>query len=171
VVVSFDPSDTPAQAIDKEQTFLARYRRPDAQSGVHFLTGRQPEITALTKAVGFRYVWDPQINQFAHAAAITVLTPQGRVSRYLYGIEFSPRDLQLALVEASQNKIGTAVDQALLFCYHYDPSTGKYGVAVMNLVRAGGVLTIAALGIFIGLTLRRERQKTHAVPTTATGTR
>jgi protein SCO1/2 len=171
VVVSFDPSDTPAQAIDKKQDFLVRYRRADDEGGIHFLTGRHDEIAALTKAVGFKYVWDPEINQFAHPAAITILTPQGRISRYLYGIEFSPRDLELALVEAGQGKIGTAVDQALLFCYHYDPETGKYGVAIMNLIRAGGLLTLAAMGLFIGLTVRRERRHANAVATTATGTR
>lgn len=171
IVVSFDPSDTPAQAIDKKQDFLTRYRRANDESGIHFLTGRHEEIAALTKAVGFKYVWDPEINQFAHAAAITILTPEGRISRYLYGIEYSPRDLELALVEASANKIGTAVDQALLFCYHYDPETGKYGVAIMNLVRLGGLLTLAAVGLFIGLTVRRERRHANAVATTATGTR
>jgi protein SCO1/2 len=171
IVVSFDPSDTPAQAIEKKQGFLTRYRRADDERGIHFLTGRHDEIAALTGAVGFKYVWDPEISQFAHPAAITVLTPQGRISRYLYGIEFSPRDLELALVEASAGKIGTAVDQALLFCYHYDPETGRYGVAIMNLIRAGGLLTLAAMGLFIGWNVRRERRGANAVATTATGTR
>jgi protein SCO1/2 len=116
-------------------------------------------------------VYDAAIDQFAHPAAITVLTPKGRVSRYLFGIEFAPKDLRLAMVEASNNKIGTALDQALLFCYHYDPENGRYGVAIINLVRLGGLLTVGGRGAFILLTLRRERRQDTAVGETATGTR
>jgi protein SCO1/2 len=158
VVVSFDPGETPAMAAETRKTYLRRYSRPGYEAGWHFLTGREASIKTLADAVGFRYAYDEAIDQYAHPASITVLTEEGRVSKYLYGIEFAPRDLRLALVEAADGRIGTAVDQALLFCYHYDPETGKYGLVVMNLVRTGGVLTLLALGAFIVLTLRRERR-------------
>ncbi|HEY7475909.1 MAG TPA: SCO family protein [Vicinamibacterales bacterium] len=158
VVVSFDPGETPALAADRRKTFLNRYRRAGAESGVTFLTGRQEAITRLADAVGFRYAYDQEIDQFAHPAAITLLTSDGRVSRYLYGIEFAPRDLKLGIVEASEGRIGTAVDQLLLFCYHYDPASGKYGVAIMNIIRLGGVLTVVALAAFIVFSLRRDRR-------------
>jgi len=158
VVVSFDPGETPALAAASRQTALRRYGRPGTEAGWHFLTGRESSIRALTGAVGFRYAYDEAIDQYAHPAAITVLTGDGRVSKYLYGIEFAPRDLRLALVEAADGRIGTAVDQALLFCYHYDPETGTYGLVVMNLIRTGGVLTLVGLGAFILLALRRERR-------------
>jgi protein SCO1/2 len=173
VVVSFDPKETPALAAAKKKAYIERYRRPGAAEGMHFLTGRETSIAPLANAVGFRYVYDPSIDQFAHPAVITVLTPAGHVSRYLFGIEYAPRDLRLALVEASSGHIGTVVDQALLFCYHYDPIEGKYGVAIINLVRLGGLLTVGALGSFILLALRRERRQGAAVGArpTATGTR
>ena len=171
VVVSFDPGETPALAAERRDLFLKRYGRPGSAAGVHFLTGRQAAITELTGAVGFRYVYDAAIDQFAHPAAITVLTPAGHVSRYLFGIEFAPKDLRLALVEASAGRIGTRLDQALLFCYHYDPESGTYGLAIMNLIRLGGLLTIGSLGAFILVTLRRERRQDSAVDQTATGTR
>jgi protein SCO1/2 len=158
VVLSFDPGETPAMAAEKKRTYMRRYGRPDSASGWHYLTGREEAIAALADAVGFRYAYDEAIDQYAHPAAITVLTADGRISKYLYGIEFAPRDLRLALVEAGEGRIGTAVDQALLFCYHYDPETGTYGLVVMNLVRVGGVLTVVGLGAFILLTLRRERR-------------
>ena len=171
VVVSFDPGETPALAAEKKQFFLKRYGRPEADAAVHFLTGREESIRALTSAVGFRYAYDAQIDQFAHPAAITILTNDGRISRYLYGIEFSPRDLKLALVEASEGRIGTLVDQALLFCYHYDPETGKYGLVILNLVRLAGALTVVALGGSIFFSLRRERRQQNAVRATAAGAR
>jgi protein SCO1/2 len=162
VVVSFDPGETPAIAAERRKTFLNRYRRDGAEAGVAFLTGRQEAITRLADAVGFRYAYDQEIDQFAHPAAITVLTGDGRVSRYLYGIEFAPRDLKLGLVEASEGRIGTAVDSLLLFCYHYDPESGKYGMAIMNFIRLGGVLTVVGLGAFIFVSLRRERRAVTA---------
>jgi protein SCO1/2 len=171
LVVSFDPADTPAVAREKRADALRRYGRPGAEAGVHFLTGRESEIKKLTQAVGFRYAYDPAIGQFAHAAAIMVLTADGRVSRYLFGIEFAPRDLKFALMEASQNHIGSVVDQVLLFCYHYDPTSGKYGFAITTAVRIGGALTVLGLAAFILLSLRRERRKANAVRRTATGTR
>ena len=171
VVVSFDPGETPAVAAQRKQYFLKRYDRPEAAPNVHFLTGREESIKTLTGAIGFRYAYDQQIDQYAHPAVITVLTAQGKVSRYLFGIEVAPRDLKLALVEAADGKIGTIVEQALLFCYHYDPETGRYGLAIMNLVRIGGLLTVVVLGASVFLSLRRERRLQNAVTTTATGTR
>jgi protein SCO1/2 len=162
VVVSFDPGETPALAADRRKVFLNRYRRAGAEGGVAFLTGRQEAISRLADAVGFRYAYDQEIDQFAHPAAITLLTGDGRVSRYLYGIEFAPRDLRLGLIEASEGRIGTAVDDILLFCYHYDPESGTYGMAIMNFVRLGGVLTVAGLAAFIIVSLRRERRHVGA---------
>jgi protein SCO1/2 len=126
-------------------------------AGWHFLTGADPSIKRLTQAVGFEYAYDPQTDQFAHGAALLVLTPRGKVSRYFYGFEYKPRDLRLALVEASASKIGTATDQFLLLCFHYDPSTGKYSKTAMNIVRAGGIATVLSLGGFIFIMLRNER--------------
>jgi protein SCO1/2 len=166
VAVSFDPGETPALAAERRKDFLSRYRRDAASGGVHFLTGRQESIERLAAAIGFRYAYDPAIDQYAHPAAITILTPEGRVSRYLFGIEFAPRDLRLALIEAADEKIGTFVDQALLFCYHYDPETGRYGLVIMNLVRLAGALTLAALVGFIVFSLRRERQRRPLSPGT-----
>jgi len=171
VALSIDPGETPALAADKRQFFLKRYSRKGAESGVHFLTGREEAIKQLADSVGFKYAYDPAIDQYAHPAAITVLTPQGRVSRYLFGIEFAPKDLRLALVEATSGKIGTVLDRALLYCYHYDPETGKYGLAIINLVRLAGLGTVGGLGAFILLTLRRERRQDSAVSQTATGIR
>ncbi|MFI5364143.1 MAG: SCO family protein [Candidatus Binatia bacterium] len=163
VVVSFNPQETPALAAAKKQTYLERYGRGGADQGWHFLTGDAAAIQQLTGAVGFRYVYDAEQKQYAHAAGITLLTPQGRIARYFFGVEFSPRDLRLGLVEASHNQIGSPVDQLLLYCYHYDPATGKYGAVAMNMVRVGGVLTVLAVGGFVILSLRRERHVPRAV--------
>lgn len=172
IVVSFDPGETPAMARDKKDQFVRRYIRSANQDQIHFLTGREASIKALTSTVGFRYTWDEASRQFAHPAAITILTPQGKISRYLYGVEFAPRDLRLALVEASDGKIGTIVDQAMLFCYHYDPDTGKYGFAIMSAIRTAGALTVLLLIASIVVSLRRERRQASAVARTApTGTR
>jgi protein SCO1/2 len=172
LVVSFDPGETPAMAAERKHQFVRRYIRDVREANIHFLTGREASIKALTGAVGFRYAWDQATSQFAHPAAITVLTDDGRVSRYLYGVEFAPRDLKLALVEASDGKVGSLVDRAMLFCYHYDPERGRYGFVVMNIVRAAGALTVILIGGWIFLSLRRERRQTTAVAKTATtGTR
>jgi protein SCO1/2 len=171
VVVSFDPGETPAMAEAKRKDFLRRYGRPGTDGGIHFLTGRESSIAALTSAVGFRYAYDEAIDQWAHPAVITLLTPRGHVSRYLFGIEFAPRDLQFALIEASDNQIGSVVDQAMLFCYNYDPETGRYGFAIMTAVRAAALLTLALLGGSIFVTLRRDRRKGSAVRSAATGLR
>ncbi len=156
VAVSFNPRETPAMAVAKKHTFLDRYRRPGASEGSHFLTGDAAAIAALTRAAGFRFAYDPKTNLYTHASGILVLTPRGRISRYFYGIEYAPRDLRLGLVEASANKIGSPVDRLLLFCYHYDPATGKYGALVIRMVRLGGILTVLGLSIFIFVFWRRE---------------
>jgi protein SCO1/2 len=158
VVVSFDPGETPAMAAERKKDFVSRYIRKVDPGHIHFLTGRETSIKALTGAVGFRYAWDQQTSQYAHPAAITITTGDGRVSRYLYGVEFAPRDLKLALVEASEGHVGSVIDQALLFCYHYDPATGRYGIVIMNLVRGAGALTVLGIGLGIVLSLRRERR-------------
>jgi protein SCO1/2 len=158
VVVSFDPRETAAMASAKKQGILARYRRADPDAGWHFLTGQSSAIEPLANSVGFHYVWDKPSGMWAHASGILLLTPQGRISRYFYGIEYSPRDVRLGLIEASDNKIGTPIDQALLFCYHYDPASGKYGVLVQRMLRIGGLLTILGIGGIILLCVRRTRQ-------------
>jgi protein SCO1/2 len=157
VTVSFEPKETPELAAAKKRAYLQRYGRPGAESGWHFLTGEKPAIDRLTKAVGFRYAWEPRTNQYAHPSGIIVATPEGKLSHYLFGIEYAPKDLRLALVEASQYRIGTAVDQVLLYCYQYDPATGRYGAAVMRLLRAASVLTLVGLFSLIGVMLHRER--------------
>lgn len=163
VTVSFNPRETPALAAAKKKTYLERYGRAGAEQGWHFLTGDAANIARLTQAVGFRYVYDAEQKQYAHAAGITLLTPQGRIARYFFGVEYSPRNLRLGLIEASHNQIGSPVDQLLLYCYHYDPTTGKYGAVAMNMVRVGGVLTVLALGGFVIIALRRERQAPRTV--------
>ena len=171
VVVSFNPGDTPALAAEKKKTYFKRYGRVGTEGGFHFLTGRPESIARLTDAVGFHYAYDKAIGQYAHPAVLHVLTPEGRISRYLYGIDFPPRDLRLALVEAADGKIGTKTDQFLLYCYHYDPQTGRYGFAILNAVRFAGLLTVALTALFIVTALRRERRQASAVPGTATGIR
>jgi protein SCO1/2 len=157
VTVSFEPKETPELAAAKKAAYLKRYKRPGAEAGWHFLTGDKAELDRLTKAVGFRYVWDERTRQWAHPSGIVTLTPQGRISHYLFGIEYAPKDLRLSLVEAAQGNIGTAVDQVLLYCYQYDPAMGRYGAAVMRLLRAASLLTLLALSGFVALMLRRER--------------
>jgi protein SCO1/2 len=159
VTVSFDPRETPELAAAKRKTYLERYGRPGAAAGWHFLTGEEDAIKRLTKSVGFRYTYDPRNDQFAHASGILVLTPAGKISRYFYDITYSPRDLRLGLVEASANRIGSPVDQVLLFCFHYDPAEGKYGPTIMNFVRLGGALTILAVGTLLAVLWRQERRK------------
>ncbi|HLA11108.1 MAG TPA: SCO family protein [Pyrinomonadaceae bacterium] len=153
VTVSFDSKENAAQAAAKKKTYigyLPEAKRASATVGWHFLTGDEENIRKLTEAIGFRFSFDEATNQFAHGSAIYVATPQGKLARYFYGIEYAPRDLRLGLIEAAENKIGTPMDQLLLYCYHYDPTTGKYGAAVINLIRAGGVLTLLGIaGLFI----------------------
>jgi protein SCO1/2 len=149
LTVSFDPKDTPEMASAKKAEFLKRYGRPGATSGWHFLTGPQTSIDALTQAAGFQYEYDAKIQQFAHATAIMVLTPEGKIAQYYYGVEFAPKDLRLGLVQASQNKIGTVIDQVLLYCYHYDPDTGKYGAIISRVLKLAAGATILLLGTFL----------------------
>jgi protein SCO1 len=156
VSVSFDPKDTPETAAGKRKMILQRYGRPGTANGWHFLTGDEPQIRALTEAAGYHYRFDPVTGQFAHASAIMILTPEGRLSRYFYGVEYAPRDVRLGLVEASANKIGSPVDQILLFCFHYDPSTGKYGAIAMNMVRGAGALFVLLGGGVLLIVFRRD---------------
>ena len=157
VAVSFNPREGPGLASQKKAAYVERYGRPHTAPGWHFLTGTQESISRLTDAVGFRYEYDPEIKQFAHGAAIEVLTPRGVLSKYFYGIEYSARDIRLGLIEASEERIGSAIDDVLLFCYHYDPATGKYGAAVLRLVRAGAIATVVVFLSFLTVSLRRER--------------
>jgi protein SCO1 len=159
LTVSFDPHDTPEYAADKKSHLIERYNRPGAADGWHFLTGDAENIRRLTEAVGFHYSYDEKTNQFAHAAGIMVLTPEGKLSRYFYGVDYDGRDLRLGLVEASNNKIGSYTDQLLLYCYHYDPATGKYGPVVMNIMRLGGIVTVLGIGALVLILRRRNGKK------------
>jgi protein SCO1 len=161
VTVSIDPTERPTLAAAKRALYTGLYGRPEAAQGWHFLTGDEPEIKRLANAVGFRYAYDPASKQFAHASAIMILTPEGKISRYLYGIQYATRDLRLGLVEASEGKIGTPVDQILLFCYHYDAATGKYSLLISRVLKAAGVFTILVIGLGIFLLARSEH---YALP-------
>ena len=157
ITVSIDPRDTPKTAAEKKEEYVRHYGRLDAAKGWHFLTAHETAIKKLTDAVGFQFSYDSRTDQFAHGAALMVLTPDGRLSRYFYGFEYKPRDLRLAIVEASGGKVGNATDQMLLLCFHYDPATGKYSRNAMMFARAGGVTTLLALGGFIFVMFRKER--------------
>jgi protein SCO1/2 len=156
LTVSFDPRERPELARAKKETYLSSYNRAGAAAGWHFLTGDEQSIAALTRAVGFKYNYDAKTNQFAHASGIMVLTPQGKLARYFYGIEYAPKDVRLGLIEASENRIGSPVDRLLLYCFHYDPATGKYGPMVINIMRLGGLVTVIGIGALL-LLLRRRR--------------
>jgi protein SCO1/2 len=158
IAVSFDPREKPADAAAKKSAYLSRYKRAGAEAGWHFLTGERASIDALTQAVGFRYRYNADLDQFAHASAIYVLTADGRLSRYFFGIEYAPKDLRLGLIEAAGNRIGTPIDQLLLYCFHYDPTSGKYGAVIMNIVRLAGVVTVLALAVSIWAMSRRGRR-------------
>ncbi|GIV14755.1 MAG: electron transporter SenC [Armatimonadota bacterium] len=157
VTVSISPSETPELAATKKQNFLKEYGRLDAAKGWHWLTGEEQNIRALADAVGFRYVYDPKSKQYAHAAGIMLLTPSGRVSRYFYGIEYSPRDLRLGIMDASQGKVGSLVEKVILFCYQYDPTTGKYSLVIIRIVQLASVFTLLALGSFMAIHFYREK--------------
>lgn len=159
VTVSIDPDETPALAAEKKDVYLEFYGRPGADKGWHFLTGNQAAIEELTQAAGFYYQYDPEQDEYAHPTGIIIVTPEGKIARYLYGIKYPSRDVRLGLVEAAENKIGSAVDQVLLACYHYDPSVGKYNLAIMNIIRIAGLATVAVLGAVVLVMLRRERRK------------
>jgi protein SCO1/2 len=155
LTVSFDPRETPEMAAAKKAPIIKRYGRAGAAEGWHFLTGPQESVTALTQAAGFQYQYDAGTGQFAHATAILVLTPQGKIAQYYYGVDYAPRDIRLGLVQASDNKIGTVVDQVLLYCYHYDPAKGKYGAVITRILRLSGLATILILGAMFAVLSRR----------------
>ena len=156
VLISFDPRDTPATATEKKRSHLAYWSAESTGAAWHFLTGDEASIHRATSAAGFNYRWDEATKQFAHVSGLLVLTPDGRLSRYFYGVEYSPKELRLALVESGAGKVGSLVDELLLYCYHYDPESGRYGVIVMNLIRLGGVITVALIVGFILMMRRRE---------------
>jgi len=155
LTVSFDPKDTPESATEKKAEMLKHYKRDGAAGGWHFLTGSQESIDALTKAVGFQYQYDNTTDQFAHTTGLMILTPDGKVAQYYYGVNFPPRDVRLGLIQASQGKIGTLADQVLLYCYHYDPKTGKYSAIINRIIQLGGGLTILSIGAVVLVLLRR----------------
>ncbi|PSH03810.1 MAG: SCO family protein [Acidobacteria bacterium] len=158
VTVSFDPRETPQLAANKKEMYLKKLGKPEAAKGWHFLTGEQSQISELAKAVGFRYRFDPKLDQFVHAAGIMLITPTGKIAQYYYGVEYSAKDMRLGIVEASQNRIGSLADQVLLYCYHYDPRTGRYGATITNIVRLGGIVTVIVLGSVLVLLFRKEKQ-------------
>jgi protein SCO1/2 len=157
VFISFDPRDQPASAFAKKTALMNYWSMQNQARAWHFLTGEAPQIKQVTSAAGFFYKWDEKTAQYAHMSGVLVLTPGGRLSRYFYGIEYSPKELRLALFESGQGRIGSVVDELLLYCYHYDPANGRYGAIVMNLVRIGGVLTILLMGAFILLMRRQDK--------------
>ena len=163
IAVSINPREGPGLAAQKKQAYLERYKRPQTAAGWHFLTGREENIQRLAAAVGFRYAFDEHIQQYAHGAGIEILTPKGMLSKYFYGIEFSARDIRFGLIEASEEHIGSPIDDALLLCYHYDPLTGKYGPVAIEAVRIGAVATVLAFLTFLFVSLRKERAQRDAV--------
>jgi protein SCO1/2 len=156
VLVSFDPRDTPEAANAKKRAHLLHWSAQDTADGWHFLTGDEATIRRVASAAGFTYQWDEPTGQFAHVSGVLTLTPDGRLSRYFYGVEYSARELRMALVESGQGRIGSAVEELLLYCFQYDPTTGRYGVVVMNLVRLGGLLTVSLIVGFVVVMRRRE---------------
>lgn len=164
VAISFDAreNDVPELAKNKKASYLKRYERTGTENGWHFLTGTQGEIDKVTKAVGFNYKFDDATNQFAHAGGIMMTTPEGKLSRYFYGIDYQPRDLKFGLIDSSEGKIGNPAEQLYLYCFHYDPSTGNYGLAVLRVMRAASVLLLIAIGAMIFAFWRRNRKKVHS---------
>lgn len=159
VSISIDPRETPSLALEKKAHYVERSGKPSIAQGWHFLTGTEADILRLTKAAGFRYAWDASAQQYSHPAGIVVATPHGRVSRYLFGIDYGPRDLRLALLDASEGKIGSPLERALLYCYHYDLATGRYSLAIMRIVQVAGAATALSLGMMIVIWTRRERRQ------------
>jgi protein SCO1/2 len=157
VTLSIDPRETPQLAANKKEMYLKKLGNPEAAKGWHFLTGEQSQIAALAAAAGWRYRYDAKLDQFAHAAGIILITPEGKIAQYYYGVEYSAKDMRLGIVEASQNKIGSLADQVLLYCYHYDPRTGRYGATIVNVIRLAGLTTVIVLGGFIVALFRKEK--------------
>ena len=166
ISVSFDPRETPELAAEKKYQYVTSYGREGAAEGWRYLTGKPDAINALTKAVGFRYTYDDDAEQFAHGSAIMVTTPTGVVSHYFFGIEYPTNDIRLALIEASENKLGNVYDQVALYCFHYDPQTGKYGMVIMNVLRLSGIVTVLVMGSFMFIMIRRDRRKKGTTPST-----
>lgn len=170
VIISFDPRETYKLARAKKARFVQRYARPGSEHGWHFLTGDEAAIRRTADAAGFRYYYDEKTAQYAHGSGIILATREGKLSRYFYGVEFPPKDVRLGLVEASSNKIGTAVDQVLLLCFHYNPITGKYGFAIITVLRVAGIATVLAIVGFIARSLRKERRlRARSAPPPALG--
>lgn len=159
IALSFDAREKPFQAANKKAVYMKSFGHPETAGGWHFLTGDLDSIKRVTESVGFRYVWDAHTAQFAHASAVYILTPEGRLSKYFYGVDYSPKDMRLAMIEASDNKIGTPVDQILLFCYHFDPHAAKYTPFAMGLLRVAGAATFLTLGGYVVIMLRRDRRQ------------
>ena len=157
LTISIDPRETPQLAANKKEMYLKKLGNPEAAKGWHFLTGEQSQIAALAAAAGWRYRYDAKLDQFAHAAGIILITPEGKIAQYYYGVEYSAKDMRLGIVEASQNKIGSLADQVLLYCYHYDPRTGRYGATIVNVIRLAGLTTVIVLGGFIVVLFRKEK--------------
>lgn len=157
IAVSIDPSETPALAAEKKANYAKVFKRAGFDSGFHFLTGSQDSISRLANAVGFHYRWDDETHQFVHAAGIMIVTPEGKLSRYFYGVQYAPADLRLSLVEASEHKIGSPVDYALLYCFHYDPSKGKYTLAIVNVLKLAAAATIICLAALIFFLMRKDK--------------
>lgn len=162
VTVSFNPRDTPELASAKKDQYMRAYGHGDAGRSWHFLTGDEESIKKLTEAVGFHYAYDEETHQYAHASGIMVVTPEGKLARYFYGIEYAPRDMEFAVMDAAREKIGSPVERLLLLCYHYDPSTGKYSLFVLNLIKMGGALTLLVLAGVLIMLFRREREQRNA---------
>lgn len=162
VIFSIDPEESPALAAEKKATYVEGYGRENGESGWHFLTGDRAAIDALTRALGYRYLHDPETDEYIHASAIAILTPRGRIARYLFGVEFAPRDLQLGLLEAARDAIGSPIDAVLLYCFQYNPLTGKYTLAIYRLVRIAGAITAICILAFVFAMVRRERSPLQA---------
>lgn len=162
VAISFDAreNDKPDLAKNKKASYIERYGRAGSEKGWHFLTATQGSIDEVTSAAGFSYHWDEKSNQFAHAAGVMITTPDGKLSRYLYGIDYSPKDIKFGVMESAENKVGTPAEKLLLYCYHYDPATGKYGLAILNVIRLGGVATLIGMGAMALVFWRRNKRKT-----------
>ncbi|HEY0459735.1 MAG TPA: SCO family protein [Pyrinomonadaceae bacterium] len=161
VAISFDAreNDKPDLAKNKKESYMKRYSRPGTENGWHFLTGTQGEIDKVANSVGFKYAFDEATNQFAHAGGVMVITPEGKVSRYLYGIDYAPKDVKFAVMESAENKVGSSAEQLLLYCYHYDPSTGKYGLSILKVMRLAAVATVLGLGVMLFVFWRRNKAK------------
>ncbi len=161
VAISFDARefDKPGLAKNKKASYMERYGRPGSEKGWHFLTGSNESIASVTNAAGFSFKWDEKSDQFAHAAGVMVATPKGQLSRYFYGIDYSPKDLKFGIMDSAENKVGNAAEQLMLYCFHYDPATGKYGLAILRVMRLGGVLTLILMGAMGFVFWRRNKKK------------